>query len=68
MLLARLGEPGGPLALHCFCAHHDDVEIGCAWPNLRLLGEHPGSTVHWHVFASDSVRRAQAFYTRKVVL
>jgi LmbE family N-acetylglucosaminyl deacetylase len=52
--------PAGPLRLTCLGAHCDDIEIGAGATLLRLLEEHPGSTVTWVVVASDPVRRAEA--------
>lgn len=60
MLAATLGRPGAPLTLLCLGAHCDDLEIGAAGTVLRLLDEHPGSTVHWVVFSSTGEREAEA--------
>ena len=60
MLTACLGKPGAPLTVLCLGAHCDDLEIGAAGTVLRLLAEHPGSTVHWVVFSSDARREAEA--------
>ncbi len=60
MLGATLGKPGAPLSLLCLGAHCDDLEIGCGGTVLRLLEEHPGSTVRWVVFASNPEREAEA--------
>lgn len=57
MLTAQLGtEAGRPLTILCLGAHSDDVEIGCGGTLLRLLAEHPGSTVHWVTFSATSER------------
>jgi LmbE family N-acetylglucosaminyl deacetylase len=56
MLAASLGAPGAPLRILCLGAHCDDIEIGCGGALLRLLAEHPGSTVHYAVFASTPER------------
>ncbi len=60
MLAATLGKPGRPLNLLCLGAHCDDLEIGCGGTILRLLAEHPGSSVRWVVFASTPAREAEA--------
>jgi LmbE family N-acetylglucosaminyl deacetylase len=57
----RLGaEQGEPLSLLLLGAHSDDIEIGCGGTVLRLLAEHPGSTVCWVVFSADDAREAEA--------
>jgi len=70
MLELTLGdEVGRPLTILCLGAHSDDIEIGCGATLLRLLAEHPGSTVHWVVFAAvgdragEATASAQAFTT-----
>jgi LmbE family N-acetylglucosaminyl deacetylase len=60
MLRLRLDDRSGPLNLLCLGAHADDIEIGCGGTLLRLLGEHPGSVVHWVVFAANPEREAEA--------
>jgi LmbE family N-acetylglucosaminyl deacetylase len=60
MLQLGLGAEGGPLRILCLGAHSDDIEIGCGGTLLRLLGEHPGSTVHWVVFAAPGSREEEA--------
>lgn len=60
MLTATLGRPGAPLSILCLGAHSDDIEIGCAGTILRLLADHPGSSVRWVVFSSDAAREAEA--------
>ena len=47
-----LALPAGPLRLACLAAHCDDIEIGAGGTVLRLLHEHPGSTVDWLVLSS----------------
>ncbi|MFC7333140.1 PIG-L deacetylase family protein [Rhodocista pekingensis] len=59
MLTLSLG-PGTPLDILCLGAHSDDVEIGCGGTLLTLLERHPGSSVHWVVFAADDVRASEA--------
>jgi LmbE family N-acetylglucosaminyl deacetylase len=49
-----------PLRILCLGAHSDDIEIGCGGTVLRLLHEHPGSSVHWVVFSANSIREAEA--------
>jgi len=57
--LSLLAGPG-PRRILCLGAHADDIEIGCGGTVLRLLREHPGSVVHWIVFAASPVREAEA--------
>ena len=57
MLGLRL--PPGPLRLVCLAAHCDDIEIGAGATVLRLLDEHPGSTVDWLVLTSSHERAAE---------
>jgi LmbE family N-acetylglucosaminyl deacetylase len=68
LLKAILGEPGKPLAILCLGAHCDDIEVGVGGTVLRLLAERPGSTVHWVVFASDTVREAEARASAAAIL
>lgn len=49
-----------PLRILCLGAHCDDIEIGCGGTLLKLLERHPGSTVHWVVFSSNSEREREA--------
>jgi LmbE family N-acetylglucosaminyl deacetylase len=49
----------GPLTILCLGAHSDDIEIGCGGTLLRLLSEHPGSTVRWVVFSASSERSTE---------
>jgi LmbE family N-acetylglucosaminyl deacetylase len=51
--------PPGPLRLACLAAHCDDVEIGAGGTLLRLLDEHPGSTVDWLVLTSGPERERE---------
>jgi len=61
MLPVFLGKnPAGPLRFLCLGAHSDDIEIGCGGTLLRLLSEHPGSTVDWVVFTADGSRAREA--------
>jgi LmbE family N-acetylglucosaminyl deacetylase len=66
--------PPGPLRLACLAAHCDDVEIGAGGTLLRLLDQHPGSTVDWLVLSSTPVRAqeeresAEAFCTNASAL
>jgi LmbE family N-acetylglucosaminyl deacetylase len=55
-----LGTAGGALSILCLGAHSDDIEIGCGGTMLKLLAEHPGSSVHWLVFAAPGGREAEA--------
>ena len=56
---ALLGDAGAPLTILCLGAHCDDVEIGCGGTLLRLLAEHPGSTVRFAALASTPAREAE---------
>jgi LmbE family N-acetylglucosaminyl deacetylase len=47
---------GNALQILCLGAHSDDIEIGCGATLLRLLEEHPGSTVQWVVFSGSEQR------------
>jgi LmbE family N-acetylglucosaminyl deacetylase len=58
--MLRLALPAGPLRLLCLGAHADDIEIGCGGTVLRLLAEHPGSSVDWIVFSAAGERRGEA--------
>lgn len=61
MLPLTLGDTAGrPLTLLCIGAHSDDIELGCGGTVLRLLAEHPGSTVHWVVCSAPGERAAEA--------
>ena len=61
MLPITLGpESHAPLTMLCIGAHCDDIEIGCGGTILRLLAEHPGSSVHWVVLAGNPRRADEA--------
>jgi len=60
MLRVTLENRSSPLKLLCLGAHADDIEIGCGGTLLRLLEEHPGTIVHWVVFAANPIREAEA--------
>jgi LmbE family N-acetylglucosaminyl deacetylase len=61
MLSLRLGPAAGePLKILCLGAHSDDIEIGCGGTMLRLLAEHPGSSVCWSVFSASPARELEA--------
>lgn len=53
-------DPNGPLSILCLGAHSDDIEIGCGGTIMRLLSEHPGSTVRWIVFSANQRRIEEA--------
>jgi LmbE family N-acetylglucosaminyl deacetylase len=52
--------PEGPLELLVVGAHADDVEIGAGATVLRLLAEHPGSSILWLVASAAPLRAAEA--------
>jgi LmbE family N-acetylglucosaminyl deacetylase len=60
ILPAVFGDRGAPLRILCLGAHCDDIEIGCGGTMLRLLAEHPGSSVHWAALASTPTREQEA--------
>lgn len=55
-----LGRAEAPLTLLCLGAHSDDIEIGCGGSVLRLLEEHPGSSVTWVVLSGTEERAREA--------
>jgi LmbE family N-acetylglucosaminyl deacetylase len=59
MLRLSFGPPG-PLSILAVGAHADDVEIGAGGTILRLLAEHPGSTIQWVVASASEPRAAEA--------
>ncbi|HEX7025544.1 MAG TPA: PIG-L family deacetylase, partial [Gemmatimonadales bacterium] len=66
--MLALGLPPRPLTLLCLGAHADDIEIGCGGSILRLLDEHPGSTVRWVVFSASPERRREAEQSAALLL
>ena len=56
------------LTVLCLGAHSDDIEIGCGGTLLRLLRDHPESTVVWVVFSATGRRRAEALRSGKAFL
>jgi len=56
------------LTVLCLGAHSDDIEIGCGGTLLRLLRDHPESTVMWVVFSARGRRRQEALKSAKVIL
>ena len=60
MFRPTLKPDGGALRILCLGAHSDDIEIGCGGTIMRLLSEHPGSSVRWVVFAAPGEREREA--------
>jgi LmbE family N-acetylglucosaminyl deacetylase len=52
--------PDGPLHILAVGAHADDIEIGAGGTILRLLADHPGSTILWVVASATPQRAAEA--------
>jgi LmbE family N-acetylglucosaminyl deacetylase len=52
--------PVGPLELLVVGAHADDIEIGAGATILRLLAEHPGSSILWVIASASPERAAEA--------
>ncbi|MEM8599986.1 MAG: PIG-L deacetylase family protein [Bacteroidota bacterium] len=52
--------PDGPLRLLCLGAHSDDIEIGCGGTVLKVLAEHPGSSVVYVCLSGTTEREAEA--------
>lgn len=59
MRRVTLGPPG-PLHLLVVGAHADDIEIGAGATILRLLEEHPGSSIRWMIASATPDREAEA--------
>ena len=53
-------SPQSPKTILCLGAHSDDIEIGCGGALLRLLDQHPKTTVHWVVLSSNPARAVEA--------
>ena len=49
-----------PLNLLFLGAHCDDIEIGAGGTALRILDEYAIASVHWIVFASNTIRKREA--------
>jgi LmbE family N-acetylglucosaminyl deacetylase len=64
----ELGRAGAPLQILCLGAHSDDIEIGCGATLLRLLHQHPGSSVHWVVFSGSEQRAEEARRSARLFL
>ncbi|HKQ71641.1 MAG TPA: PIG-L deacetylase family protein [Polyangiaceae bacterium] len=61
MLPVRFGRgERAPLRILALGAHSDDIEIGCGGTLLRLLADHPGSSVSWVVFSATPERDIEA--------
>lgn len=59
---------GKGLTVLCLGAHSDDIEIGCGGTILSLLNAMPSAQIHWVVFSSNRVRRAEAMRSAKLFL
>lgn len=60
--------PHKKLTVLCLGAHSDDIEIGCGGTLLRLLHDHPESTVVWVVFSARGRRKQEALQSANVIL
>lgn len=49
------------LEILCLGAHCDDIEIGCGGTLLKLIETYPIKSIRWIVFASNEVRKKEAF-------
>lgn len=56
------------LTVLCLGAHSDDIEIGCGGTLLRLLRDHPESTVVWVVFSARGRRKQEALKSATALL
>jgi LmbE family N-acetylglucosaminyl deacetylase len=56
------------LTVLCLGAHSDDIEIGCGGTLLRLLEDHPESTVVWVVFSARGRRKQEALKSAHTLL
>ncbi|CUS36571.1 putative LmbE-like protein [Candidatus Nitrospira nitrosa] len=56
------------LTVLCLGAHSDDIEIGCGGTLLRLLQDHPESTVVWVVFSARGPRKQEALKSARTLL
>ncbi|NGZ95583.1 MAG: PIG-L domain-containing protein [Nitrospira sp. WS110] len=56
------------LSVLCLGAHSDDIEIGCGGTLLRLLRDHPESTVVWVVFSARGRRKQEALKSANAIL
>lgn len=57
--MLALQLPPGPLRIACLGAHCDDLAIGAGGTILRLVEEHPRSTLDWLVLSSSPARRQE---------
>lgn len=63
-----IGIRHAKLTVLCLGAHSDDIEIGCGGTLLRLLRDHPESTVVWVVFSARGRRRQEALKSANAIL
>ena len=69
--MIRLGLPGAGRPLErvlCVGAHCDDIEIGCSGAVLKLIAEHPETSVTWVVLGSSEVRAQEALESAHALL
>ena len=59
--MLEFGFSAGKLgSVLCLGAHCDDIEIGCGGTILRWINEHPGLSITWVVFSSNTIREHEA--------
>ncbi len=54
-------ENSNPLNILCLGAHCDDIEIGCGGTLLKIFENYQIEKVFWIVFASNDIRKTEAF-------
>ena len=53
-------DPADPIGILAIGAHADDIELGAGATILRLLAEHPGSSILWVIASATPDRAAEA--------